>query len=131
MKTPTALTLDPAFHERLKNVAWHVGRGLTVTGLLETGAEHELLALQKKHMEGEHFPPIDLTKAKTIPRSKGEKVNVTIRLDTDLLEQLKRAAWHLGRTYVSIVIDGATKEAELFEAKFNGGKKFPQREEEQ
>lgn len=125
----TTITLPPEFHETLKNVAWHVGRGVTVTGLLETGAENELKALQLKHMKGKEFPPIDPATAKSIPRSKGEKVNVTIRLDGDLLDQLKRAAWHLGVTYVSIVIAGAEKEVALFENKFNGGEPFPQREE--
>jgi hypothetical protein len=55
MKRSMTIRVDDELLERAKNAVWHVGKGLTITGLLEQGLLATVQALEKKHNRGKAF----------------------------------------------------------------------------
>lgn len=55
-KKSMTIRLDEELLERAKNTAWHVGQGLTITGLIEDGLLAQVLQIEKKHNKGKPFP---------------------------------------------------------------------------
>lgn len=57
MKISSTFRLDADLIDRARNAVWHVGKGLTITELLERGLALALEQLEKKHNKGKPFPP--------------------------------------------------------------------------
>lgn len=57
MKISSTFRLDADLIDRARNAVWHVGKGLTITELLEQGLADVLTQLEKKHNKGKPFPP--------------------------------------------------------------------------
>jgi hypothetical protein len=55
-KKAISLRIDEELLERAQNAAWHVGRGLNLTGMIEEGLAPVVSKLEKKHNEGKPFP---------------------------------------------------------------------------
>jgi hypothetical protein len=55
-KVQVAVRLDPELLNRLRNAVWHIGKGLTVTGLIEEATEKAVELLETQN-GGKPFPP--------------------------------------------------------------------------
>jgi hypothetical protein len=55
MKRSMTIRVDDDLLERAKNAVWTVGRGLTLTGLIEEGLLAQVKAIEKKHNKGKPF----------------------------------------------------------------------------
>jgi hypothetical protein len=119
-KISTKIKLDHGLHEQLREVVAAAGYGSTVTAVVEAGAAREIRRLQLEHCGGQPFPEIDATIKKKIKKPRGDEPlgSITIRIDGDLLEQLRRAAWFLSTSYSALVVDGVREEVAEFKKKF-------------
>ena len=48
-KVPVSIRMDEGVIERLRNAVWHLGRGLTVTSIVEEAVEKALHGLEKQN----------------------------------------------------------------------------------
>ncbi len=55
MKRSMTIRVDDDLLERAKNAIWHVGQGLTITGLIEEGLLAVVRELEAKHNKGKQF----------------------------------------------------------------------------
>jgi hypothetical protein len=55
-KIPVSLRIDEGLIERLRDAVWHLGRGLTVTSVMEEAVANALRDLEK-HNGGKPFSP--------------------------------------------------------------------------
>lgn len=55
MKRSMTIRLDDELLERTKNAVWHIGQGLTITGLIEEGLLARIQDLEKQHNKGKAF----------------------------------------------------------------------------
>lgn len=129
-KKHISVKMEEAFLEACRNAAWWAGRGTTFNSILEGGARKELEALEKAN--GGSFPdrPDDARPKRGGERQEGEKVLTTFKMDEELLERLRNAAYALDWPYGQIIEEGARKELARLEKQFNKGKPFKGREGE-
>ena len=52
-KIPVGIRLEEEVIERLKNAIWHLGQGLTITGVVEESLQQAIRQLEK-HNGGNH-----------------------------------------------------------------------------
>jgi hypothetical protein len=55
-KVQVAVRLEPELLDRLRNAIWHLGKGLTVTGVIEQATEKAVNELESQN-GGKPFPP--------------------------------------------------------------------------
>lgn len=55
-KIPVGIRMEEELIERLKNAIWHLGRGLTITSVVEEALRKALKELEA-HNGGKPFPP--------------------------------------------------------------------------
>lgn len=67
-KVPVSIRIDEDLIERLRNAVWHLGRGLTVTSVVEDSVAKAIRDLEK-HNSGKPFPARGTPLPKA-PRSK-------------------------------------------------------------
>ena len=48
-KVPVSIRMDEEVIERLRNAVWHLGRGMTVTSVVEESVERAILGLEKQN----------------------------------------------------------------------------------
>lgn len=133
-KTPVSVSLDAEVAEECRNAAWWVGQGWTLSRILEEGAEAEVSRLERTHGK---FPQRDEEAALTRKpgRSHGKsgerkpaRKPVVLRMDTELLDNLRNAAAALSVNITSIVEDGAVKVLARLRKTHNGGNSFTDRQ---
>ena len=135
-KVSVVLKMDESLIERLRNAVWHVGRGLTMAGVMRSATLKALEELENDYSQDEPFPPRQgkLSVGKVRRRGEAIKVQAKMRLAPEDLERLRNAvAFFLARGEpgwsVSAVIEGATHGGvEELERAPNEAKPFPPRE---
>lgn len=126
---PVNLSLGAEWVEYLRDVVWWTRT--TLVDILDEGARLELAALEKAHNKGKPFPPIgDEPRPIQRPRGGEKKTNLPTKLDEDLQEELKRAAYWCSLPYSAIIVAGTDKVIRQLEQKHNAGEKFGKRERE-
>ncbi len=65
MKKSMTIRVDEDLLERAKNACWHVGRGLTITGLIEEWLLARVKVLESKHNKGK----VSAKRAEELPHS--------------------------------------------------------------
>lgn len=63
MKKAISIRIDEDLVARADNAAWHIGRGLDRTQMIEEGLALIVAKLEKKHNEGKPFPQRKQAKA--------------------------------------------------------------------
>jgi hypothetical protein len=48
-KIPVSIRVDSDLMERLRNAVWHLGKGLTITSIIEDCVEHAVQELEKQN----------------------------------------------------------------------------------
>ena len=54
-KIPVSIRVDSDLMERLRNAVWHLGKGLTITSVIEDCVEHAVKDLERQN-SGSPFP---------------------------------------------------------------------------
>lgn len=48
-KIPVGIRVDAHLMERLKNAVWHLGKGMTITSVIEEAIQHAVVELEKQN----------------------------------------------------------------------------------
>jgi hypothetical protein len=67
-RLPLNIRCEADLVERLRNAVWHLGRGLTVTSMIEDAMLKAVQQLEQQHNGGKPFPPRGTRVAKSPPR---------------------------------------------------------------
>lgn len=122
-KKATKIRLDAEVLDSLRDAVAFIGRGITVTGIVEDAVTKEVERLEKEH--GGPFPEADPNSSL---RESG-KEPIVIRMPEGIMDRLRNAAGYFEKTISNLVHDGVESELKDMQKSFNKGKKFPRRPE--